>query len=39
LTGANLNAAEINNANFKDVVGLDTVKNWDKTEGKCINCR
>lgn len=38
LTGANLTDAEIDGAIFKDVKGLSTVKGFDTTKGKCIDC-
>lgn len=38
LTGANLTDAEIDGAIFKDVKGLSTVKGFDTTKGKCVDC-
>ncbi|MFW5432220.1 MAG: pentapeptide repeat-containing protein [Methylophilaceae bacterium] len=38
LTGADLTGADVDNANFKDVKGLSTVKGFDKVKGKCNNC-
>ena len=38
LTGANLKDAEVDAANFKDVKGLDTVKDFDTVKGQCNNC-
>jgi uncharacterized protein YjbI with pentapeptide repeats len=39
LTGANLTDAEVDGAIFKDVKGLATVKGFDTTKGKCIDCK
>lgn len=38
LTGADLTDADVENANFKDAIGLNTVKGWDKVKGQCNNC-
>ena len=38
LTGANLTDAEIDGAIFKDVKGLSTVKGFETTKGKCLDC-
>ena len=39
LTGADLTDAEIEGAIFKDVKGLDTVKGFNTTKGKCVGCK
>lgn len=39
LTGANLNDAVIDGADLTDAKGLDQVKNWNTTKGKCLGCK
>lgn len=38
LTGADLTDADVDNANFKDAIGLVTVKGLDTVKGQCNNC-
>ena len=38
ITGANMEEAVVDDANFKDVKGLDTVKGFALVKGKCKNC-
>lgn len=38
ITGANLTDADVDNANFKGVKGLGTVKGLDTVKGQCNNC-
>ena len=38
LTGANMEEAVVDDANFKDVKGLNTVKGFALVKGKCKNC-
>lgn len=38
LTGADLSEAVVDGAILKDVKGLDSVKGWDTTKGKCMGC-
>ena len=39
LTGANLTDAEIDGAIFTEVKGLATVKGFETTKGKCVDCK
>ncbi|OYY50217.1 MAG: LacI family transcriptional regulator [Methylophilales bacterium 28-44-11] len=39
LTGANLTDAEIDGAIFTEVKGLSTVKGFETTKGKCVDCK
>lgn len=38
LTGANMTDALVDDANFANVIGLDSVKGFDTVKGKCKNC-
>lgn len=39
LTGANLNEAVVDGADLTDAKGLDQVKGWETTKGKCMGCK
>ncbi|HYN53642.1 MAG TPA: pentapeptide repeat-containing protein [Methylotenera sp.] len=38
LTGANMTDALVDDANFANVIGLDSVKGFETVKGKCKNC-